>query len=203
MPAARSIASTPIFENYSGGAYNPSQTVALIEDVFTNVTAQRIDGVDLSIKAAVPVSRGALDAFASGTWLDITQKTIPTAPALQLSGTMFNPPTVRLRAGLTWTYGGFTSTGILNYVSSETDTNVSPAVPIGSWTTVDLNVAYRTPIGGGPLSGLEASLAVTNLFDRAPPFARGAALQQQGVDFDSTNTSDIGRFVALTLRKRF
>jgi len=200
---ATALASTPIFDNFSGGPYNPAQTVALLQDVFTNVTSQNISGVDLSIKKSFSVPRGFIDVFANATWLDITQQTISTAPAMRLSGTLFNPPTLRLRSGLTWTYAGFTSTGILNYVSSETDTNVSPAAPIGSWTTVDLNLAYRLPAGRSLLSGLEASLAVTNLFDRAPPFAKGAGLQQHGVYFDSTNTSDIGRFVALTVRKRF
>jgi iron complex outermembrane recepter protein len=200
---AAALASTPFFENFSGGPYNPAQTIALIEDVFTNVTSQNISGVDLSIKKSFVFPRGLIDAFANATWLDITQQTLPATPAIRLSGTLFNPPTLRLRSGLSWTYAGFTSTGILNYVSSETDTNVVPAAPIGSWTTVDLNLAYRLPTGRGPLSGLEASLAITNLFDRVPPVAKGAALQQQGVEFDSTNTSDIGRFVALTLRKRF
>jgi hypothetical protein len=144
-----------------------------------------------------------LDAFANGTWLDITQQTLPSAPAMRLSGTLFNPPTVRLRTGLTWTYGGFTSTGILNYVAPETDTNRSPTASIGSWTTLDLSVAYRVPTGPGPMSGLEASLAITNLFDRPPPFAQGAAIQAQGIEFDSTTASDLGRFVAFTLRKRF
>jgi len=200
---AAALASTPIFENFSGEPYSPGQTVALIEDVFTNVTSQTISGVDLSIKKSFAVPRGFIDAFANATWLDITQQTLPTVPAIRLTGTLFNPPTERLRSGLTWTYAGFSATGILNYISSETDTNVSPAAPVASWTTMDLNLAYRRRVGPGPLSGLEASLAITNLFDRAPPVAKGAALQQQGVEFDSTNSSDIGRFVALTVRKRF
>ena len=200
---AAALASTPIFENFSGGPYDPAQTVALIEDVFTNVTAQTIQGVDLSIKKSVAVPRGFVDAFAGATWLDITQQTIPTVPAIRLTGTLFNPPTVRLRSGLSWTYAGLTATGVLNYIASESDTNLAPATPIGSWTTVDLTLAYRLPMGRGPLSGLEASVAITNLFDRPPPVAKGAALQAQGIQFDSTNASDVGRFVALTVRKRF
>ena len=200
---AAALASTPIFENFSGSPYSPGATVALIEDLFANVAAQNIDGVDLSIKSTVALPRGWLDAFTSVTWLDVAQQTIPTVPAIRLTGTLFNAPTVRLRSGLTWTYAGFTATGILNYVSPETDTNLTPAAPIGSWTTFDLNLAYKTPAGLGPLSGFEASVAVTNLFDRAPPVAKGAALQAQGIEFDSTNASNIGRFAALTLRRRF
>jgi outer membrane receptor protein involved in Fe transport len=197
------LAATPIFENFSGTPFNPAQTIALLEDVFTNVTSQNISGVDLSIKTSLVLPRGSVDLFANATWLDVTQQTLAGVPSVRLTGTLFNPPTARLRTGGTWTYAGFAATGILNYIGPETDTNLLPTEPIGSWTTVDLNLAYRVPIGRGPLSGFEASLAVTNLLDRAPPVAKGAALQAQGIEFDSTNTSDIGRFVALTVRKRF
>jgi outer membrane receptor protein involved in Fe transport len=200
---AAALASTPIFENFAGVPYNPAQTTSLIEDVFTNVTAQAIRGVDLSAKTGLSLPRGRLDAFANATWLQITQQTLASTPAVELTGTLFNPPSWRLRSGLTWTYAGFSASGILNYVASETDTNRAPTAVVGSWTTIDLNLAYRRPIGPGPLSGLETSLAITNLFDRAPPVAKGAALQAQGIAFDSTNTSDIGRFIALTVRKRF
>jgi outer membrane receptor protein involved in Fe transport len=200
---AAALASTPIFENFSGAPYTPAGTVALVEDIFTNVTAQHIRGVDLSLRTTVRLPRGILDAFANATWLDITQQTLPTVPAVRLTGTLFNPPTVHLRSGATWRYGGLTATGVLNYVSSETDTNLAPAQPIGSWTTADLTLAYRPPIQHGPLAGLEASLAITNLFDRGPPVAKGAALEARGIEFDSTNSSDVGRFIAFTLRKRF
>jgi iron complex outermembrane receptor protein len=200
---AAAIASAPIFENFSSGAYNPSQTVALLEDLYTNVTAQKIDGIDLSVLKSFSIPLGGLDLFGSATIMRITQQTIPTVPAVVLTGTLFNPPTARFRAGGTWTFSGFNATGIVNYVAGESDTNVAPAAPVGSWITVDLNLAYRVQRDSGLLSGTEASLAVTNLLDQAPPYARGAGLQANGIFFDSTNTSAIGRFMALTLRKRF
>jgi outer membrane receptor protein involved in Fe transport len=197
------LASTPIFLNFSGVAYSPAQTIDVLEDRYTNATAQQIDGVDLSAKKSFAIARGDIAFFVNATWLRLTQQTISTVPAVTLTGTLFQPPKARVRSGLTWTYDGFTVTGIVNYISDETDTNVTPSAPVASWTTLDLNFAYRVRAGLGVLSGLEASLAVTNAFDREPPYAKGAALQAQGVYFDSTNTSAIGRFVALTLRKRF
>jgi hypothetical protein len=46
-------------------------------------------------------------------------------------------------------------------------------------------------------------LSITNALDRAPPVAKGAGVEFPGVFFDSTNTSAIGRFVAVTFRQRF
>ena len=200
---AAAIAGSTTFFNYVGAPYDSSQVTALIQDRYVNASAQTIDGVDLSIKKSFSLPLGALDAVANVSWLHIVQQTIATAPSQTLTGTLFNPPTVRLRSGLTWTYGGFSSTGIVNYIAGETDTGVTPNVPVGSWTTVDVNLAYRIGRVIPRLPGLEASLSITNAFDRAPPFAKGAGVEFPGVYFDSTNTSAIGRFVALTFRQSF
>ena len=200
---AAAFASASIFPDVAGTPYDPSQVVALINDRYVNATVQKIDGVDLSIKQTVTLPLGAVDAFADVSWLRISQQTLPSTPAQTLTGTLFNPPTTRLRSGLTWTYGGFSSTGILNYIAGETDTGVTPNAPIGSWTTVDLNLTYRFGRVIQRLPGLETSLSIINAFDRDPPVAKGAAAQFPGVFFDSTNTSAVGRFVAVTFRQRF
>jgi len=105
--------------------------------------------------------------------------------------------------GATWTLGGFAATGFVNYISGETDSGVIPYVAVSSWTTADLNLAYRFEHPGAHWSGLEAALSISNLFDQDPPIARGASALLPGINFDSTNASAVGRFVALTLRERF
>ena len=177
--------------------------VALVENHYVNAAAQEIHGVDLSIKKEFALPAGSLDAFGSASWLHIEQQLLPTSPAQTLTGTLFNPPTARVRSGLTWVYGGFSSTGVLNWVAGETDNDVTPSVAVGDWTTVDMVLTYRFGRLTPQLPGLESTLAITNLFDRAPPFARGAAVELPGVYFDSTNASAIGRFVSLKLRQRF
>lgn len=200
---AAAIAAARAFYNYSGGAYDPSQVVALVEDHYVNASAQTIDGFDLSLRKAFQIAGGGLDVFGAVSGLRIVQKTLPTTPSVTLSGTLFNPPKLRLRSGLTWTHGGLAATGVINYIAGETDNGVTPSVPVASWTTVDLNLAYSLAKTAPILPGLVASVSVTNAFDQAPPFARGAAAQFPGVYFDSTNTSPIGRYVALTLKERF
>ena len=122
---------------------------------------------------------------------------------MRLSGTLFNVPRVRFRAGATFSSDGFTATGIANYISSETDTGVNPSAKIGSWTTVDANISYRFQQQDPILSGLELSVAAINLLNQAPPYAAGAGVFSRGLNFDSTNTSAIGRVLNFTVRKTF
>ena len=197
------INAAPVLLNYSGQAYTPSQVVALLEGREINASAQLVDGVDLSIKKGFVLPLGALDTFASASWLHIQQQLAAGAPFETITGTLFNPPTAKVRAGLTWTYGGFSSTGVFNWVAGETDIGVTPNVPISAWTTVDLNLTYRFGRLAPQLPDLESTLAITNLFDRPPPFAGGAGVQGPGYFYDSTNVSAVGRFVSLSLRQRF
>ena len=204
-PAQQSalIASTPSFFNVVGAAYDPSQVVAIVEDRYVNATGQAIHGVDLSVGDRTRLAGGELEGFASASWLRLVQQTVPGAPSAVLTGTLFNPAKLRARAGATFVRGPVTLTGIVNYIAGETDTGVTPTQPIASWTTVDFNLAYRFAHTAWSLPALEAALAVTNAFDKDPPFAKGAAAQIPGLYFDSTNASAIGRFIALTLRQRF
>lgn len=200
---AAAIAESPIFYNLTGAPYSASNVIALIDDRLSNAAAQRIDGVDLSVTKAFHLGPDdALDAFVNATWLHIVQQDAAGGPWQTISGTLFNPPNLKVRSGLTWTHGPLAATTIVNYISGETDTGVEPAVPIGSWTTLDLNLTYAFGRVGRWLPDLQAQLSVTNAFDAHPPYARGAGVQAPGYDFDSTNASAIGRFVAFTLRER-
>jgi outer membrane receptor protein involved in Fe transport len=200
---AAAVARANLFANLTGAAYDPANVVDLIEDRFVNAAIQKIQGVDVSIKKGLSYAGNDFDGFVDASWLHITQQTYAGAPPQTLTGTLFNPPNWHLRSGLTWTRGSVSATGAVNYLSGEIDTGVSPHVPISAWTTVDLNVSYKVPALAPHLKNLEASVSVTNAFDAKPPFARGAATEAPGLNYDSTNASAIGRFVAFTLRERF
>jgi iron complex outermembrane receptor protein len=190
------------FVNLTGAPYNPAQVAAIVEDHFVNATSQTIHGVDLSLKQSFPLPLGSLDASAGATWLQIQQKLLPGSAEQTLTGALFNPPNLRFRGSLTWVCDAFSATGTLNYISSETDNNVTPNVTVSAWTTMDYVMSYRFGQLAPRLPGLEASLSITNLFDRPPPFAKGAGFETLGINFDSTNASAIGRFVSVTLRQR-
>jgi iron complex outermembrane receptor protein len=200
---AELIASSPNFYNYTGAAYDPASVTAIAYNLYANVAAQSVEGVDLSYRQTFATPAGPLDAFANATWIDLRQQNVPTAAQYALSGTIFNIPELRARAGASWDVAGFTLTGIANYQAGSTDTGVTPHRDIGSWLTFDTTVSYATAAGSSAWSGLSIVLSATNLFDRDPPYAASPSIQYQGVYYDATNASAMGRFVSLSVRKRF
>ncbi len=200
---AAAIDGRQFFDLTAAGAYNTADVVAIINGAYINAVAQTVEGVDGEVKYRFDLENASVDLFANATLQKLVQKTSLNSPNVKLSGTLFNVPRARFRAGATFSSGGFTATGIANYISSETDTGINPSAKIGSWTTVDANIGYRFQQQGPILSGLELSVAAINLLNEAPPYAAGAGVFSRGLNFDSTNTSAIGRVLNFTVRKTF
>ncbi len=195
------IARSTYFYNFSSGAYNPATVINLLEDSYVNATAQTVSGVDLGYRQSFTIPGSQLDTFADATWLTLRQKTLPLLPEKTLSGTLGYPARFKARGGASWQVGSFTATAIGNYISGETDTGLTPTGSIASWTTLDANVTYRVTGHGALGDGLKIIAAATNLFDKRPPYAASPAIAVTGLTFDSTNSSDVGRVVSLTIVK--
>ncbi len=189
------------FTNFTGGTYDATKVVGILQDRYTNATAQTVKGLDVSYRQSFESSLGVFDAFANATWLELKQKTIVSMPIRTLSGTIGSAPEFKARGGVTWRNGGLSTTFVGNFVAAETDNGVSPPVPVASWTTADLNLSYVVGHGAAKPSGLRLGLAISNLFDKKPPYAVSPSISYAGIHFDSTNTSVIGRFITLSVTK--
>lgn len=187
------------FYNFSGVDYDPANVVALIYSRFVNVAQQNIRGIDLSLAYAFDVGPGRLAVRGAATWLDSKQRTTPSQPIFELSGTLYQPADLNARAGLVWTQGGLTASLFGNYTDSVTDT--VRGQDTGSFTTFDAAVRYAPGGEHGPLAGLEITLSAQNIFNRPPPLYTPDL--DTAAPYDSTNYSPIGRFVSLSISKRF
>ena len=67
------------------------------------------------------------------------------------------------------------------------------------WTTIDASVRYMPPLKG-IWGGLNFNLAVLNLLNRAPPYVLSSV---QGLNYDSSNVSPLGRLVTLQVSKEW
>lgn len=203
-PAQQSNVISQMFQffNNTGAPYDPASVMALIDNRNFNANAQRIYGIDLSVRKSFGVGSGEIDLFATATDLTIDQQTIDGAAAATVNGVLFAPPKRRMRGGATWRTSHFSATGILNHISNSTDTYVTPNVRIDSWTTLDLTLTAM-PEGSGVFQDIDISFSISNALDEDPPYARGGATLLNGSFFDSTNASAMGRFVAFGLKKRF
>jgi iron complex outermembrane receptor protein len=196
------LASKPTFLNLFG---IPLDQITAIGDFRTaNLARTRVRGLDASARYRIDSHAGLFELALNATYL-IDHKTqfTPTSPFEELVSTRFNPVNLRGTATLGWSRGGWSTNAFVNYVNSYKDPSSVPGqvFHIDSWTTVDLAAQYDT--GNRPrsqaLRNLVVSATVLNLFDKDPPFIRST----EGLHYDGSNATPLGRFVAAQLTKRW
>jgi iron complex outermembrane recepter protein len=186
--------------NSSGGAYNPANVYAILDNRWTNAAAQHLSGIDFSAIYTADILGGVLTTSTSASWIrDSTRKLTATAPEIQTTGLIYFPPRLRGRIGASWSRAGLTLASNINYSGGVKNTNITPNPEGGSMTTMDFAIDYQTVTR--VVGDIRLNLAVTNLFDKRPPFLQ--PLFPYYLNYDSTNYSAVGRVVSLTVTKRF
>ena len=102
---------------------------------------------------------------------------------------------------MSWAKDGFTATANATYTGGVSDTRRPVAVGVDPMTTFDLTLRYLNPVASGPLSGLDVSLSVQNMFNAKPDII--ATTLFSDAPYDLTNYSPVGRFIALAVRKKW
>ncbi|AYJ84846.1 TonB-dependent receptor (plasmid) [Sphingomonas paeninsulae] len=196
------IANATAFFNASGAAYDPANVVAIADNSQVNAGRQQIHGIDALLD--VPITLGAertLDLVANASYLKSKQQISVTQPVTQLAGTIFNPPHVRARGGASWSDKALTLSAFYSYAGSVRDNRTAANTKLEPNTSFDLTARYRTPASAGAFSGLDVTLAVQNLFNDKPSAIPVSLFLL--APYDSTNGSPIGRFVSLTVAKKW
>lgn len=197
---AATIAGASTFTNLTGGAaYDPANVVALVRNTSVNAGRQSVHGIDALLRYSGDLGGGRLSASANAAWLDSEQQIGPALPITQLAGTIFNPPHLRLRGDLGWSIGGVTITGNVTHIGPVVDNRTAPAARIAGMTPIDLTLRYRAD--SGPLRGFDLIASVQNLFNAKPsPIATSLFYD---TPYDSTNYSPLGRFVSLSVTRKW
>lgn len=193
------LAGAGVFGNYAGAAYDPSRVVVIVDNRYFNSLSQRARGVDLSGSYNFNLQGGRVTVRGAGSWLETSQATTATQAPYDLSGTLFYPAKFSGRLGAVYNRDGFTGSVFGNYKSGVL--NTANGVRGDSFLTIDATLRYDTGDGGRWTSGLSFELSAQNLFDEPPPLYATTDLSQ--APYDSTNYSAIGRFVSLSVSKRF
>jgi outer membrane receptor protein involved in Fe transport len=182
--------------NITGGPYNASSVYAILDNRFTNASRQDIRGVDITLKYSGSLFGGRLHGSANAAWLESTRQLTPSSSELRAAGVIYFPPKFRARLGGSWNAGGLTLAVYANHLAGVKSTNSTPNPEGASMTTIDSAIEFQRK---WPFVGhLVLNLAVTNIFDRRPPFLQ--PLQPYLVNFDSTNYSAVGRLVVVSMR---
>lgn len=179
----------------------PANVVAVVNGRFANISRQKIQGVDITLNYNFDIGgAGNFDLGANVSYLDSSQVLIPGQATTELSGIIFNPPSWRGRGTATWSKEAFTFNASINYAGSFVDNRRAPFADIEPSATVDLTARYSTG-GTGLFGGVDLSLSALNVLNRKPRAV--TTLSATALPFDPTNDSVIGRFVALSITKRW
>jgi len=192
------LASTE-FTNYTGSPYDPDKLVAIVDNRFVNAAQQRVKGLDLSGSYRFDLANSRLTFRGSVSWLDSERALTSTSPFSDSSGILFYPVKVNGRAGAAWTRGGLTASLFGNYKSGVT--NPVDGTKGASFTTFDLTLRYDTGARESIFSNLAFEASAQNLFNREPPSY--VVTSFENAPYDSTNYSAIGRFLSLSISKRW
>jgi outer membrane receptor protein involved in Fe transport len=80
------------FLNYSGATYDHNTVIAILNDLYVNVAAQKIHGVDISASYDFEFMNSSLRFSGDASWLESKQQTSAMVPVIDLAGTVYNPP---------------------------------------------------------------------------------------------------------------
>jgi outer membrane receptor protein involved in Fe transport len=195
---AEALAST-VFTNYTGSPYDPDKLVAIVDNRFVNASRQRIQGIDLSGSYRFDLANSRLALRSSVSWLDSERALTQTSAFSPSSGILFYPAKFSGRAGAVWTRDGLTASLFGNYKSGVTDP--ADGTKGGSFTTFDLTVRYDTGARDSSFSNMTFEASAQNLFNRDPPLY--VVTDLGNAPYDSTNYSAIGRFLSVSIAKRW
>lgn len=171
-----------------------------------NAASLNVRGFDLQMSSSFSAGGGVLDLTFQGTlYTNYSRKVTADAPAVKLLNTVFNPIDFKARAGAFWSNARLTFGGYVNYANSYRDPGdgvYSLGGPLKAWTTVDLQASYLLGSAQGKrlADGLTIALSVNNALDTDPPHVHAAPMQ---LGYDPENASPRGRFVAVSLTKKW
>lgn len=211
--AAPTADDTPTF---SGTNLPAAGAVLQINDQFTNLLPQTVQGLDLALLYNVRTSVGKFDLAINGARL--TKFSRETPPAVQAlfdarSAGQINAatpltdasnliqdrgrPKWRVTGSLTWSLDQVQVGAFANYIGPVNDTNFldvdgNPYVLDGT-TTFNLYAQYR--VKGGFMDDTRLRVGVRNLFDKDPPITADGYLGSLYVPY--------GRYWYVTVGKRF
>lgn len=188
-------------ENISGQAYDPANVVAIIDNRYHNLSRYTASGVDMAVSAVIHLPDGAtLAPDASASYLKSSRVTLAGEGAVQAAGTIYNPPHWRARLDAPWTKGSVTIAPAMNLIGGVIDTTSATDAQVRGMTTFDLTLRYVAR-DDARIKGLEVALSVLNIANRMP--GRISVPASYYPAFDSTNYSAQGRYVGVTVGKRW
>ncbi len=183
----------------------PATWTLFVDGRNLNLGKSRTSGIDFDVSYRIPTEKnGNFGVGLVGTYLTAYKGALSAAaPLVDQRNTINNPLGFRTRGNLSWSKGGWSAVGFVNYTNGYLNNSATVPQDVRPNTTLDTHVGYD--FGGGQsamLRNVRVAVDVSNLFDTLPPFVNVASSNNAPGGFDPTAANPLGRLVSLSINKR-
>lgn len=196
----------PLFNATAGqfGQDPLSKTLFLYDIRLANLARTDTSGFDFNEYYRLDLADNTIDTAVRATYIQefLTQLT-PSAPVVNLVNTVGYPARFRMSAQAAWTRDRLTVALTGNYVGPYRDTSSLVGRDVGSYLTANVMAEYRFSRTFMLLRGASMAIAVTNVFNRNPPYVVSGSLAPIDAHYDGANASPIGRLISLDIAKHW
>ncbi|MDB6089611.1 MAG: TonB-dependent receptor, partial [Gammaproteobacteria bacterium] len=178
-----------------------SSPAAIVDLRLANLAATKVQGLDLDARQSLDSDVGRFGFGLNGSYVfRFDQAVTSTSPSTDILNKVGNPLALRLRATAEWSRNppdepGFGLNLAINHTNGYDNPGSSRIPRVAPWTTVDLQLHYRTPRDAGIWADTELVLNGVNILNQSPPFV------DNQFGFDIVNTQPLGRVISLTVRR--
>lgn len=181
------------------------QPGVIVDFRLRNLALMSVRGLDFSVEQSLYTRIGALSFGINGNYtFENERAAVRGAPSVDILDAFDNPPSLRLRGTASWQHRGWGAHATLNYSPAYDDPggqfaqgsgSVTAPREIGSWTTVDVGLSYRTPSDSGWFGDTTLVFNAVNIFDEDPPWVNTSS------GYDAANADPYGRLISFQITK--
>ena len=187
---------------FTNGGATPAVVDLIVDGRVGNTALTMTHGLDFTMRYGFSLGSNRFSTDLNLNYiLDFEEQLNATSPRLKALNRPYRPVDLRVRAGASWTRGGWTANIIANHVDGYIDDRAPVRRRVESFLTIDAGLAYR--FEGGWLTGTRIAFNVQNLFDADPPLLLPGPGSTSGLGYDPVNATGRGRIVSLQLRRRW
>jgi len=182
----------------------PGAVGATFDGRYQNIDVLNASGIETTVIGKLPMPYGNLNLRLDSQYLtQLSNQVTPTAAYVSVVRTVFNPPDVRLRSELWWSFNNWTAGLTSDFTGSFRD-NAAPNNPhVSSWLIFGTRFSYEISESSdrSPERKTVVSLNVENLTNRDPPHL--ATDLDRPLNYDPSNSSPLGRQFSIEVRQRW
>lgn len=166
-----------------------------------NLAITKVQGLDFTLRQSFVTDAGHWYLEANGTRVfHFKQAFTKTSPLIDVVDTVENALALRVRGSVEWYRHGRQQPGLgvslsASYTGGYRDPDSSVHGTVGSWTTWDFGLSYRTGERGDWADNTSLVLNVTNVLDEDPPFV------DRSWGYDWFNAQPSGRVASFYVSK--